>query len=55
MILTDHTEGFRGSPAYSDWKQMLHHFYDPFPVVQYFTTVFATRSPATTASPAKPN
>ncbi len=53
--LTDHTEGFRGSPAYRDWKRMLHHFYDPFPVVQHFTTVFATRSPATTASPAKPN
>ncbi|MEU6562101.1 antibiotic biosynthesis monooxygenase family protein [Nocardia nova] len=53
--LSDHTEGFRGSAAYEEWKRTLHHFYDPFPVVQHFTTVFATCSPATTASPAEPN
>lgn len=53
--LTGHTEGFRGSPAYQEWKRMPHHFYEPFPVVQHFTTVFATRSPAAAASPAQPN
>ncbi|WP_305779689.1 antibiotic biosynthesis monooxygenase family protein [Nocardia nova] len=53
--LSDHTEGFRGSADYQDWKRLLHHFYDPFPVVQHFTTLCATRSPATTASPANPN
>lgn len=35
----DHTEGFRGSPEYADWKALLHPFYDPFPVVQHFTDV----------------
>jgi heme-degrading monooxygenase HmoA len=35
--LASHTEGFRGSPAYSRWKALLHHFYDPFPVVQHYT------------------
>ena len=35
-----HTQGFRGSPAYDEWKRLLHHFYDPFPVVQHFRPVF---------------
>ena len=37
--LEDHTEGFRGSPAYEDWRALLHHFYDPFPVVEHYVTV----------------
>ncbi len=37
--LEDHTEGFRGSAAYQDWRAALHHFYDPFPVVEHFETV----------------
>ena len=35
--LEDHTGGFRRSPAYEDWRAALHHFYDPFPVVQHYT------------------
>jgi heme-degrading monooxygenase HmoA len=35
--LEDHTEGFRRSPAYEDWRAALHHFYDPFPVVEHYT------------------
>jgi len=38
--LEDHTQGFRGSPAYQEWKRLLHHFYDPFPVVQHYAAVF---------------
>lgn len=34
--LEDHTEGFRGSPQYAQWKALLHHFYDPFPVVEHY-------------------
>jgi heme-degrading monooxygenase HmoA len=34
--LEDHTEGFRGSAAYQEWKRLLHHFYDPFPVVEHY-------------------
>ena len=37
--LEDHTEGFRKSDQYSEWKRLLHHFYDPFPTVQHFALV----------------
>ena len=37
--LEDHTEGFRGSAEYQDWKKLLHHFYDPFPTVWHFEQV----------------
>lgn len=37
--LEDHTEGFRGSPEYSEWRRLLHHFYDPFPTVEHFSLV----------------
>ncbi len=36
QTLEDHTVGFRGSPQYQDWKRLLHHFYDPFPVVEHY-------------------
>jgi len=35
--LEDHTEGFRGSKEYQQWKKLLHHFYDPFPEVEHYT------------------
>ena len=34
--LTDHTEGFRNSAEYRRWRRLLHHFYDPFPVVEHY-------------------
>lgn len=37
--LEDHTQGFRGSAEYQDWKQLLHHFYEPFPIVWHFEQV----------------
>ena len=37
--LEDHTVGFRGSPAYQEWRRLLHHFYDPFPTVEHFEQV----------------
>ncbi len=37
--LEDHVEGFRGSEAYQGWRAALHHFYDPFPVVEHFEPV----------------
>jgi len=37
--LEDHTEGFRGSADYEEWKQLLHHFYDPFPTVLHYERV----------------
>jgi heme-degrading monooxygenase HmoA len=37
--LEAHTIGFRGSPEYQRWKQLLHHFYDPFPTVEHYALV----------------
>lgn len=36
QTLADHTEGFRKSEDYQQWRQLLHHFYDPFPTVEHF-------------------
>ena len=38
--LEAHTIGFRGSPEYQEWKKLLHHFYNPFPVVQHYELAF---------------
>jgi heme-degrading monooxygenase HmoA len=35
----DHEEGFRKSPAFEEWRRLLHHFYPTRPVVQHFETV----------------
>ena len=34
--LEDHTDGFRGSEEYQEWKRLLHHFYDLFPNVEHY-------------------
>ncbi len=38
--MEDHTEGFRGSAEYAEWKSLLHHYYDPFPEVEHYTRIF---------------
>jgi heme-degrading monooxygenase HmoA len=35
----DHEVGSRKSPRYLEWRRLLHHFYDPFPVVEHFELV----------------
>jgi heme-degrading monooxygenase HmoA len=37
--LEDHTEGFRKSAEYQEWRRLLHHFYDPFPTVEHYESV----------------
>jgi heme-degrading monooxygenase HmoA len=37
--LEDHTVGFRESPEYQRWRALLHHFYEPFPVVEHYERV----------------
>ncbi|MFC1409862.1 antibiotic biosynthesis monooxygenase [Streptacidiphilus sp. N1-12] len=32
----DHTEGFRRSPEYAQWRELLHPYYDPFPLVEHY-------------------
>ena len=39
-LLEDHTVGFRQSEGYKEWKKLLHHFYDPFPVVEHYKRIF---------------
>ena len=34
-----HEEGFRKSPQYARWRELLHHFYDPFPTVLHYERV----------------
>ena len=40
QTLEDHTVGFRGSTEYQEWKRLLHHFYDPFPTVEHYESLF---------------
>lgn len=39
--LEDHDPGFRASPEYRRWRELLHGFYEPFPVVEHFHDVLS--------------
>ena len=39
MTLAAHTENFRSSADYQQWKALLHHYYDPFPTVEHYEEV----------------
>ena len=39
QTLEDHTKGFRGSPDYQRWKELLHRLYDPFPEVEHYALI----------------
>ena len=39
--LESHLQGFRGSPGYARWKELLHGFYDPHPEVMHFEVPLA--------------
>ena len=36
QTLEDHEIGFRESKEYQEWKNLLHHFYEPFPKVEHY-------------------
>lgn len=40
--LANHTQGFRQSAQYQDWQRLLHHFYEPFPVVEHYVDLGTT-------------
>jgi heme-degrading monooxygenase HmoA len=44
QTLEDHIIGFRQSPRYQEWRSLLHHFYDPFPVVEHYEAIFSNDS-----------
>ena len=37
--LEDHIVGFRTSEVYLKWRDLLHHYYEPFPVVEHYELV----------------
>ncbi|MHB1554923.1 MAG: antibiotic biosynthesis monooxygenase family protein [Acidimicrobiales bacterium] len=41
--LENHTDGFRGSAAYQEWRTLLHHFYSPFPTVDHYEEIAVIR------------
>lgn len=48
----DHEVGLRQSSQYQQCKQLLHHFYDPFPTVLHYATVAqSATSPIANAQP----
>lgn len=49
--LKAHTEGFRKSPQYQEWKRLLHHYYDPFPTVEHFAKVQGDAQPSAPEMP----
>ena len=34
--LEAHAHGFRQSERYQKWRALLHHFYEPFPLVEHY-------------------
>lgn len=38
--IEDHMEGFRKNEAYKEWRSLLHHFYDPFPVAEHYQKIY---------------
>jgi len=40
QAIEDHTVGFRESKEYQEWRTLLHHFYDPFPEVEHYQSVY---------------
>ena len=38
--LNDHTIGFRQSKEYLEWKRLLNPYYEPFPIVEHYETIY---------------
>lgn len=41
--IKSHEIGFRKSQVYLKWKELLHNYYDPFPTVEHYETVFENK------------
>jgi heme-degrading monooxygenase HmoA len=44
QTLESHTVGFRQSAEYQRWRALLHHFYDPFPLVEHYDSPLSASS-----------
>ncbi len=40
QTIDEHTIGFRTSDKYRQWKALLHHYYDPFPIVEHYILLY---------------
>jgi len=38
-----HSQGFRHSPLYRQWRALLHGFYEPFPLVEHWAEPFVAQ------------
>jgi len=45
QTLEDHTIGFRESEEYQEWRSLLHNFYEPFPEVEHYTSIYKNIAP----------
>lgn len=45
--LESHEVGFRQSREYLKWKELLHKYYDPFPVVEHYETIIEKTTKST--------
>lgn len=43
LSLEAHTQGFRGSVQYQQWRELLHHFYEPSTSVEHYTMITENR------------
>ena len=43
QTLADHTEGFRGSPLFQQWRAVIGPFFDGAPVVEHYEAVSGSR------------
>ena len=39
LSVEHHEVGFRTSAEYQEWRKLLHHFYEPFPIVLHYAQV----------------
>ena len=42
--LEHHTQGFRQSPQYQEWRALLDHFYEPTPTVLHYAPVLLAKN-----------
>ena len=42
--LEAHEIGFRKSAEYLKWKRLLHHYYEPFPTVEHYETIYTHKN-----------
>lgn len=42
--IESHEIGFRKSQVYLKWKELLHDYYNPFPTIEHYETIFENKN-----------